>query len=169
MLKFKIKTKDVTSISDEKILEATEDILKNNILMSMASLHGVENTPWINTAYYAYNNQARLFYMSPQDAIHTKNITVDQHVAVSIFDSSQQPDSHKRGLQMTGFCQVAHSVDLVAGIKEYGLRYASFAIKSVDDLEKLSSRMYIIKPTLIKIFHEELLGDEKWVTVEIER
>lgn len=157
--------------SDEKLNKSISSILDLNTLLSMATIKD-KNESYINTVYYAYNDKLNFYYLSPPDTQHSKNLEKNSSVAVSIFDSRQNPPTiNKRGLQIFGDCKLAKGIDLIDGFKQYSIRYSSILkyIKKPGDLLKkiIHSKLYFFKPASIKIFDEVTFGTEQWVTVSI--
>ena len=158
------------SVNDEVLNKSLNEIISGNILLSMASIKD-DNTSWINTAYFGYSSNLTLYFLSPPTAQHSINVISNGTVAVSIFDSHQSPSSKKRGLQLFGICRRAVGIEVMEGLDVYAERFPSISsvIKSPEDFDKgiLESKLYIILPREIKIFDEEIFGNEKWVTVSL--
>lgn len=156
--------------SDELINKSLSDILTANTLLSMATTKDRQE-PWINTVYYAYNEKLDFYLMTQSTTQHGINLQTSSAVAVSIFDSHQQPTDKKRGLQLFGTWELATGPALEEGTKLYGARFPwlSNYIKNTKDWETttLQSRIYIIHTKTIKIFDEVLFGPETWVTVSV--
>jgi uncharacterized protein YhbP (UPF0306 family) len=164
----KIQKKD-REFSDEKIIESLEFIMENNSLFSMSSLNE-DNSPWINTAFYSYDSDFNLFFLTPPTTLHSENVKKNKSVAVSIYDSHQLPESDKRGLQIFGTCHKASLIEIPKVFGSYAKRFQAFS-RGVQDpkdmiVKGFESRFYIIKPHIIKIFDEVLFGEEEWVTIE---
>ncbi len=127
--------------------------------------------PWINTVYYAYNEKLDLYLMTQSTTQHGTNLQTNVSVAVSIFDSHQQPTDKKRGLQLFGSWKLATGSTLEEGTKLYAERFSwlSSYIKNVDDWKttKLQSRIYVIHTKEVKIFDEVVFGPEVWVTISL--
>ncbi len=136
----------------------------------MASIKSGKES-WIHTAFYAYSSKLRLYYVSPPSAQHSNNIGQNESVAVSIFDTHQNPTDEKSGVQIFGMCRQAAGEDVVEGLKLYSERFSwlSKYIKTPEDFDKgiLESKLYIITPQTIKILDEAVYGEEKWVIVSV--
>lgn len=158
------------SFSDKQINQSITEILKPNILLSMASIKDKRES-WINTVYFAYTTKLKLFFLTPTTAQHSKNVEENNSIAVSIFDSHQEVTGKKRGLQVFGVCRRAEGKEVKEGIAVYGRRFSGFAarVKALEDFErlKMESRIYVVTPHTIKIFDEVIFGEEKWVTVTV--
>lgn len=158
------------SFSDRQINQSIAEILKSNVLFSMASIKDKKES-WINTAYFAYSNKLIFYFLTPPTTQHSKNIKHNDSVALSVFDTHQVVTGKKRGLQIFGTCHRATGKEIGEGIQVYGKRFTGFRerIHTPDDFEKfkMESRIYVIVPHAIKIFDEVNFGEEKWVTVEV--
>ncbi len=156
--------------SDELINKSLNEILETNTLLSMATLKSNEE-PWINTAFYAYNENLDFYFMTQSITQHGTNLQTNSSIAVSIFDSHQQPTDKKRGLQLFGTWELATGEALEEETKYYSNRFPGLTkyIKDVKDWETttLKSRIYVIHTQIIKIFDEVLFGPEVWVTVSV--
>lgn len=153
--------------SDEQINKSLSEILESNTLLSMATLKD-GHEPWINTVYYTYNEKLEFYFMTPTDTQHCINLKTNHSVAVSVFDSHQQPTDKKRGLQLFGAWELATGLVLEEGTQLYAARFPwlSNYIKETKDWETttLHSRIYVIHTKNIKIFDEGIFGPETWVT-----
>lgn len=153
---------------DKQINRSLSEILETSTLFSVASIKDGKES-WINTAYFAYNDQLEFYFLTPTTAQHSKNVKENGSVAVSIFDSHQAVTGKKRGLQIFGTCHRATGKEIKEGIQVYGKRFSGFGerIHTPDDFEKfrMESRIYVVVPNVIKIFDEVVCGEEKWVIV----
>lgn len=158
------------SAGDETINKSLNEIFSSNTLFSMASIRA-GNESWIHTAYYAYSPKLCLYYLSPPTAQHSQNIETNGSVAVSIFDTRQNPTDQKSGLQIFGICRRAVGEEVVEGYRLYSERFEwlSQYIKTPADFDKgvLESKLYIIITHTIKLFDEAVFGEEKWVIVSL--
>ena len=155
---------------DARINKSLSEILESNVLFSVASIKGGKES-WINTAYYAYSNKLKFYFLTPPTTQHSKNIKHNDSVAVSIFDTHQAVTGKKRGLQIFGTSHRAMGKEIEDGIQVYGKRFSGFGerIHTPDDFEKfkMESRIYVVDPRVIKIFDEVIFGEEQWVTVTL--
>lgn len=158
------------NVGDETLNKSLNGIFSSNILLSMASIKGGKES-WIHTAFYAYSSMPRFYYVSPPSAQHSKNIDRNTSVAVSIFDTHQNPTDQKSGLQIFGICRRVTGEEVAEGLILYSERFPwlSKYIKTPEDFDKgiLESKLYIIIPHTIKMLDEAVFGEEKWVIVNI--
>lgn len=149
----------------EKVEESIRDIIRSNKLLSMATTAGEE--PHINTAFYAFDDQFRLYIWTPPETEHGKNLEENDSVAVDIHDSRQEFPDEKQGLQLFGSCRKAENREEVLEIYSERFPETREFASNVEELEELDSEFYIIEPSRIKIFDELRFGKETWVEVEV--
>jgi len=61
-----------------------------------------ESGVWATPIYFSYDKEFNLYFISPAETRHMKDIKRDQHVAVAIFMPSSASGIHQVGLQMDG-------------------------------------------------------------------
>jgi len=138
----------------------------------MASINN--NKSWINTAFYCFNNYLEIFFLTETESQHSLNVVENDSVAVSIFDTNQNWGPGKlKGLQVFGICKKAHGIQLLEGIRLYVMRYPNVAkwLLKPEDLMNglLGSWVYVVIPSKIKILHEELFGEENYLSLTIDK
>lgn len=158
--------------SDDLINSSIFEIINSNNLLSMASINN--NKSWINTAFYCFNNFLEIFFLTEIESQHSLNVAENDSVAVSIFDTNQNWGPGKlKGLQVFGICKKAHGIQLLEGIRLYVKRYPNAAkwLLKPDDLLNglLGSWVYVVVPCKVKILHEELFGEENYLSLTIDR
>lgn len=155
--------------SDKKLNASIYSILDENKLLSLASIK--DGKSWINAAYYCFDKYLNFYILSDPSTEHAKNIKDNSSVALSIFNSSQEWDDDKKGLQIFGRCHRAKLNELPVVIKLYTDRFASFGqfIKNPGDFAKnlLTSRFYVIKTDSLKLFDETNFGEEEFIELMI--
>lgn len=155
--------------TDKKINGSLDAILRSTTLFSVATVKA-GNISHIHTAFFCYSPNLNLYFLTPPTTQHSRNVEKNPSIAVSIFDSHQKPSDKKRGLQILGNCRLAIGKDFSEGIVLYSKRFNwTRVIESPQDLIKagFESKLYVIKPSSIKIFDEVIFGEEKWVTVNV--
>lgn len=157
--------------SDAILNMSISEILTANTLLSLANIRKTDEAleSWISTAFYAFNNSADLYILTPLDTQHVLNMKYSSSVAITIFDSHQEPTKPKRGLQIFGECERAEGLKLIEGYRLYGARFVWLpdVIKQPEDFAKgiIQSKLFAIHPKVIKIFDEPTFGEEVWVTL----
>lgn len=155
--------------SKDIINQSISDILNENYLMNMATVKS-ENEPWICSVFFAFDEEAKLYCLTYPSSEHINNINKNSKVAISITNSTQDPDGSKRGLQLSGSCRlVEDELEMQTAIDLYTERFPWFRkyITKPKDFERssLDSRFYILEIKEIKIFDEVMFGEETWVNL----
>lgn len=138
------------------------DILNANTLMSVATVRGGQS--YINTAYFCFNEHLDIFFLSYPTSQHGLNIAENESVALSIYDSHQEWDKHKKGVQLFATCKQTSGLATLAGGKLYLQRFSGLKkwIAHVDDLMRnvIDSKLYVAHVHSLKVFDEDALGEE---------
>lgn len=61
-------------------------LIKTNIYRTTGSV-GSDGVPWVTPLYYAYDEQLNLYWISPKDSWHSKNIQHNSNTSFTCFDS----------------------------------------------------------------------------------
>jgi uncharacterized protein YhbP (UPF0306 family) len=151
---------DALNASIFKILESTK-------LWSMSSINN-NQTSHINTAFFCYNDNLHLYYLSSPSSQHSKNITNNKSIGVSIFNTEQiWGEGTLRGLQIFGLCEMVKKEDIILANQLYSNRFPAFAdwISTLNESEKnsLESKFYCVIPHKIKLFDEQIFGEETYI------
>lgn len=151
-----------------KELQSITEILTQTNLLSMATIKDGKES-WINTVCFSFTEDFNLYFLTYPTAQHSKNLEANNSIAITVFDTHQEPK--KRGLQIFGTCEKVEGLELASAITSYAARFPWLPkyIKKPEDFAKtvLTSRFYVARPEMIKIFDEKLFGDETWVTVDL--
>ena len=137
------------------------EYLKSHKLMSLATF---SSKPWISTVYYAVDNQMNLYFVSKPQTRHCKDIASNRHVACAIADSTQKVTSKKTGVQIQGVATPVNDTEKIKwALKMWNKAHSG--VERIINLENMTkgvikSRVYQIKPKLIKFFNEDLYGPE---------
>lgn len=67
------------------------DILDLNRYLTLATVDP-EFDVWTSPVWYAFDKELNLFFNSPVDTRHTRNIKANQAVAFAIFNSTERPE-----------------------------------------------------------------------------
>ncbi|MGE0109731.1 MAG: pyridoxamine 5'-phosphate oxidase family protein [Bdellovibrionales bacterium] len=147
--------------------KSVSEILAANTLMSMATVK--KGQSYINTAYYAYNNELEIFFLSPPKSQHCLHLKNEPSVALSIYDSHQDWTKEKRGLQLFGTCQPVNALELLEAGRLYAGRFVGFKeiLPSIKDIAKvMESRFYKVETKSLQIFDEVLLEEDLFLFID---
>ena len=158
-----------SNFSQDDLLRSITHILESNTLLAMSSLSGLNS--YINTAYYAYNNNLELFILTEQSTIHGQNIEQNPSIAAAIWMDSGKYGENLQGLQLFGVCEKVSTLKLFDALKQYNNRFPTFAqiIKHPEDFAKgvVKSRLYILKIDKIKLLDEPAFGRRNYISLTI--
>jgi uncharacterized protein YhbP (UPF0306 family) len=113
----------------------------------------------VNTAYFAWDRDLQLLWLSRRDARHSRNLRTNATAAIAVYDSNQIWGRPDRGIQLFG---TAHELARAAGVdaeKVYGERFPAYRST---DFEEYS--FYGFRPRRLKLFDESSLGPGVFVT-----
>jgi uncharacterized protein YhbP (UPF0306 family) len=149
--------------------ESIDSILEANKLCSMATSNGTN--PYTNTAYFAYTNDLKIYFLSQPTLQHSLNIANNSAISLTVFDSSQPFASHLQGLQIFGDCILSTEQTAKLGFDLYTKRFPKLLdrVPSFEDYERgvIKSRFYEISVSSVKIFDEPRFGKDVWINTTI--
>ena len=155
-----------------ELTELVRGILEDNRLCAMSTVNR-DGTAHVNTAFFCWDPDWRLFFTSSVGAIHSINVIERSSMAVTVYDSRQEWDDWKVGLQLFGSCTVARDAEGRLGAQLYKRRFPAYAkwrdtvgrAVVADDV----AGFYVFVPDALKVLHEEVLGEENFVSVSLSR
>ena len=160
------------SHSEIALSPLVQRILDEVTLCTMSTVNQ-DGTAHVNTAFFCADSEWRMFFVSSENAKHSRNINERSSVAVAVFDSNQDWDDWKTGLQLFGTCAVARGRDAVLGAKLYEKRFPAFAkwLHTLGQAVRHSGvpPFFMFIPESLKVLHEEVLGEETFVTITLLR
>ena len=156
-------------VSDKVLLESINRILKENSLLSMATINE-DGSPHINTAYFVHDKDLNVYIFTDPKTMHGKNLESNVSVAITVFDSTQPFASDLCGLQLFGTCSQCDTVHSAKAFVAYSKKFPKLLkwasnINAV--LNHLDSRFYRIELDSLKVFDEPALGKEVFVPIGI--
>lgn len=88
-------------------------------------------------------------------------------VSLSIYDSRQKWGDEKTGLQVFGEAEKISGEKISEVLDLYLERFPELGewVSKPEEMDKLDSEFYVIRPDRIKIFDEPKFGSETWVRV----
>jgi len=136
--------------------------LKNQKVLVLATQG---ETPWATNVYYGIANDFRFYFVSSIETEHSKHILQSPKVAFSVVWFNEQNHYDRKGVQGRGLCRIAETEEEIStGIHLHNERFPEFKqnltvgyIKS----EENDSKVWVIEPTHIKFWNDELYGEEE--------
>ena len=165
-------TLEPESRSAVQLRPLVQGILEDVGLCTMSTVNA-DGTAHVNTAFFCVDSEWRMFFVSKEEAKHSTNIRERSSVAVAVCRSDQSWDDWKVGVQLFGTCVVARGPDFRVGSRLYKQRFPAYA-KWVHALGRASGssdvpRFFMFVPESVKLLHEEVLGEENFVTITLLR
>ena len=156
--------------SDKDLNDSILEILESNILFATATIKE-DQTSYIHTAYYCFNDSLDFFFLSDPDSQHCRNISINDTVAIAISNSDQPWHEDQKGVQILGRCQQAKGRRLIEATKLYLKRFTRLRdwIKHPDDFLKgaLDTRPYVIEANWLKLYDTKRFGDENFIPLSL--
>lgn len=145
---------------DEK--EQLHKFLKSQKIIVIASNDG---DTWVANVYYGVDKKFRLYFLSEEGTKHSQQIMKNPKIAFSIVWFNKDDPSDRKAVQGQGICKIAETdEEIKIGAELYNSLFPQYASKiDVDWVKnnKEGSHIYIIEPTYMKYWDDELYGEEK--------
>lgn len=160
------------SHSNEPLRPLIQGVLDQVHLCSISTINP-DGTAHISTAFYCVDSVWKMYFVSKQESQHSRNIAIRPSVAVAVYDSTQEWDDWKTGLQIAGKCRLAvgHEIRLASSL--YKERFPGYSkwLHSIGHTLNMASvpPFYVVNSESIKLLSEEILGEEKFVSVSLSR
>ena len=162
--------------SEGRLRKSVFRILRENMLCSMSTVNRL-NRAHINTAYFCYSDDLELYFLSDPTPVHSRNLSNNSSMAMTIFRSFQEWGGSDRGLQLFGTCAKLEGPGGVKAERLYRKRFLLYAQwmrgTSKDDERRASLlRSYSFHRflhTRVKILDEAEFGGGVVVVAEARR
>ncbi len=148
-------------VSSERLRTVASRLLNASTLCAIATLSSGAR-PHLNPAYFAWNPEFDLFWLSAPEARHSRNLAKNSSAAVAVYDSSQTWGRPDRGIQLFGSAREAAGVLARKAELVYAKRFPRYPGKERD-----TYRFYRFHPRRMKLFDERALGSGTFVTANI--
>ncbi len=139
------------------------EFLKSQKLMAIASAD--DRGPWIANVYYGAADDGRLYFVSPEKNRHSATILKNPRVAVSVAWFDPKNNKNRKAIQGLGACYPTNNPpEIATGAK---LLYDKFPdLRDIFTVEWImknvwGSKIWIIKPTYLKYWDDELYGENE--------
>jgi uncharacterized protein YhbP (UPF0306 family) len=149
-------------IAAARLAAIARSLLDASTLCAIATV-GRGGSAYVNTAYFAWSRELDLVWLSEPGATHSRNLRVNDTVAIAIFDSRQRWGSPDRGIQLFGSARQADAADVGAAAALYAARFRKYR---ADDLGGYA--FYVFRPRRVKLFDERELGAGTFVSARVD-
>ena len=149
-----------SGITDRRVQRSVHHLLAENVLCSMATITA-QGRAYINTAYFSYTPDLKVYFFSHPNALHCQNIVSNPSMALAIFSSNQTWGSPDRGLQLLGMCKQVAGREASKADKLYSKRfteYATWKANLASNTLGLDYQFYRFVTAELKVFDEKELG-----------
>lgn len=139
------------------------NFLKSQRLMTIASAEG---GIWIASVYYGVDDDFKLYFISPLDTKHSKQILADPNIAFSI--AWFNPDNHadRKAVQGLGVCRAAKNIlEIGKGVMLHNQNFPVFAKRITLEWIRTNawkSRVWVVEPKYMKFWNDELYKEEEF-------
>jgi len=147
-----------------KIKKEITDYLENRKLLVLSTIDDNGN-PWTCNVYFSVDKDFNLFFVSSPKTKHGQHIAKNSQVSFSIPWFDEKNLANRKAVQGTGVCQrVTDAKETIRLLKNHYKYYPSW--QSVITYEAMrdsliESKPYMIKPTYMKFWNDELYGEER--------
>jgi uncharacterized protein YhbP (UPF0306 family) len=148
-------------VARARIERAAFGLLDASPLCAIATV-SPRTTAHVNTAYFVWNRDFEVFWLSDRDARHSRNIRGQQSTAITVFDSHQVWGRPDRGIQLFGSTRQLLATEIARAESVYAARFPGYA---TPDLR--AYRFYHFRTERLKVFDEALFGAGVFVTATI--
>ncbi|HEX9388456.1 MAG TPA: pyridoxamine 5'-phosphate oxidase family protein [Anaerolineales bacterium] len=158
-----------SGITDSQVQRSVYRLLDENVLCSMASITA-EGRAHINTAYFSYTPDLKVYFISHPNALHCQNIMSNPSMALAIFSSNQTWGSPDRGLQLFGVCKKAMGREVSKADKLYAQRFAEYTDWKTDLASDSLGRdygFYRFVTVELKVFDEKEFGAGVFIVARV--
>ena len=150
-------------VGTRRLAALAADLLDASTLCAIATVDR-RGQAHVHTAYFAWNHELELVWLSEPGAQHSMNLVVGSSAAVAVFDSTQVLGNPDRGIQLFGRAQAVDGPAAEAASSLYATRFAGF-----DHAETAAYRFYRFRARRLKLFDESALGLGTFVTARLDR
>ena len=107
-------------------------------------------SPWAAPVWYVYDNQNNIYWWSPVDSQHSRNIMLNDRVYITIFDSSA-PEGDGVGLYIRANASKVPDDELDSVIEIYNAATTKFKLDLSNTTGNAPTRLYKAVPITIQI------------------
>lgn len=157
---------DDGSWEKSRVNQSIEDILEQNELCSIATVD--RDRAHIATCFFSHEED-QIFILTEPDTEHCQHLRKNSSIAVSVYDSRQNWDQKKQGLQLFGKARQAEGEERERAFHSYSSRFPDLEefAETVDQVANLDSHFYVIDIDRVKVFDEKRFGRETWIEAEV--
>lgn len=150
--------------------KALSHYMRNQKMLSIATVE--ENTPWITNVYYTMGDGYTIYFVSSQDAEHSKHIQKNALVAFGNAWYNKFNQKDRIGIQGQWLCKIVTDLDIIQQqVKKHNQKFPDFVGQITEDYitdRDTAAYLWEIKPTKIKFWNDKMLGDKNFETLSFD-
>jgi len=150
-------------VSPGRITALIGSVLDASNLCAIATC-GLRGGAYVNTAYFGWDPQFDLFWLSDPQAQHSRNLRANPTAAIAVYDSMQSWGGPDRGIQLFGSAREIRGSVARDAERAYATRFPAY-----EPGELSAYRVYRFRPRRMKVFDEAALGGGVFVTASVRR
>lgn len=139
------------------------NFLQSQKALAIASCIG--DDLWIANVFMGVADNFNIYFISSEDTKHSQQIIINPNVAFSTIWFNPKDHTDRKGVQGKGVCRIATTDnDISQGVMLHNKNYPEFKKRITPQWIKTNeykSRVWIIKPSFIKFWNDELYGEEE--------
>lgn len=116
-----------------------DSILRENLYLNLATV-GEDGGPWNTPLFYVYDGE-KLYWWSPKNAIHSRNIERDARAFVTVYDS-EAFEGEGLGVYLQGFAREVETDDVEKVVAFYRQKAHIFKLSKDDCTGNAPTRVY---------------------------
>lgn len=137
--------------------------LKQQRLMALAT--SGDKGPAVSMLYFAFDKDFNIYFVCSPKSLTGENIASNGQVACAITDSHQKVTDKKVGIQLIGKAkQITDESKAKTALKLWNRFNPGIDHRvNFENMKKgeISTRTYVIKPSVFKFFNQELYGEKE--------
>ena len=118
----------------------------------------------VNSAYFAWSRDFHIVWLSEPRARHSRNLRVNNSVAIAVYDSTQTWGTPDRGIQLFGSAREVGGENDNQAETLYAKRFPDFT-----ETDLGAYGFYVFRARRLKLFDERALGAGTFVTARLTR
>ena len=143
-------------------MEALTHFLQQQKLLQIAPAGG---SPWIANVYMGCESPRKLFFIGSTETMYGQLLEENGELAFATAWHDEDNHKNRKGVQGVGRAVVAADEHEIAlGVKLHNQNYPEFADRISKDYindPTNHSKVWVISPTYIKFWNDELYGDDE--------
>jgi uncharacterized protein YhbP (UPF0306 family) len=150
-------------VAAARIAATVRQLLDASALCAIATVTA-DGRAHVNTAYFAWARDLDIVWLSESRARHSRNLGVNNSVAIAVYDSTQTWGKPDRGIQLFGSARAVQGENANQAETLYAKRFPYFI-----EVDLSAYRFYVFRPRRLKLFDERALGAGSFVTARLTR